>query len=304
MIQAIIDFFSQLIGNDIVTIILVSMIPIVELRGAIPIAIQMGMNPFLAFLYSYLGCAIVIPLLLLLLKPLIEWMKKIKFFKNFAMAVEGVFENKVKKVEMNAEKSNSSKVGLKKMLAVGLFVAVPVPMTGVWTGCAIAVFMGIPFWKSFGAVMVGNAIAGAIITLLAFFFRPYLDTILMVFLILVVILLALFIVKLILKFIKVRKANKLLDEQSNNDCTNNDSDNDNCDASVNVDSSDALANCDIQSSTANSDSANNDMPKDAEDLEGQGDIVENQLNDKISCAKNKKTSKPTIGRVKNNQNEE
>lgn len=218
MTESIINFFRALIGNDPITIILVSMIPIVELRGAIPMAIQMGMHPLLAFLYGFIGCAIVVPILLLLLKPFINWMKRTKGFKTFALAIEGAFEGKVKKVESNASKSMAKsldgdeaaiarKKEWKKLIAVGIFVALPIPMTGVWTGSAIAVFMGLSFWKSFATVMAGNLVAGTIITLLSFFLQKYLDTILMAFFILVLVVLALFILKLVLKMIKIKKQN-------------------------------------------------------------------------------------------------
>ncbi|MEG1609531.1 MAG: small multi-drug export protein, partial [Clostridia bacterium] len=202
MTENIINFFRNLIGNDVITIILVSMIPIVELRGAIPMAIQMGIPPFLSFLYSYLGCAIVIPILLLILKPIINWMKRTRGFKTFALAVEGVFQGKVDKMEKNAAKSEvtlssddldlsgekskrASKLEIKKLIAVGVFVALPIPMTGVWTGSAIAAFMGLTFWKSFAVIMLGNVVAGSIILLLSVFLKPYLDTILFWFFMLV-----------------------------------------------------------------------------------------------------------------------
>ena len=84
MAESIVTFFRELIGNDFITVFIVSMIPFVEVRGSIPLAIAMGMNPGLAFLMAFLGSAMWCPIVLLILKPIINWLKKFKMLNmNF-----------------------------------------------------------------------------------------------------------------------------------------------------------------------------------------------------------------------------
>lgn len=207
MTDAIIEFFRNLLNNDILTTFIIAIIPIIELRGALPVAIKMGMPWYAAFGYAYLGSIIIAPILLLLLKPVLEWMKKIRIFRSLANAVEGMFKDKAEVVAKRANKSDvAKKEDLIKMLGVFTFVALPLPLTGVWTGTAVAVFLGLGFWKSLISIMLGNLTAGAIVTLLSVFFEPYLDIILTVFLIIVVLVLIFYIVMVILKMKKNKKA--------------------------------------------------------------------------------------------------
>ena len=76
MTEKIIEAVRELIGNDMLTTVLISMIPIVELRGAIPAAMTMGLQPLVAFALAWAGSAIVSPILLLILRPVLNWMKK------------------------------------------------------------------------------------------------------------------------------------------------------------------------------------------------------------------------------------
>ena len=88
MTEKIIDFVRELIGNDYFTTILISIIPIVELRGAIPAAMTMGISPWVSFALAWVGSALVSPILLLILRPVLNWMKKYKAFASLANAVE------------------------------------------------------------------------------------------------------------------------------------------------------------------------------------------------------------------------
>ena len=68
MADAVINFFQELLNNNILTIFIISMLPIIELRGAIPVAIKMGLSWYQAFGFAFLGSIIVAPILLLILK--------------------------------------------------------------------------------------------------------------------------------------------------------------------------------------------------------------------------------------------
>ncbi|MDE6472101.1 MAG: small multi-drug export protein [Clostridia bacterium] len=210
MTEKIIEAVRQLIGNDYLTTVLISMIPIVELRGAIPAAITMGIKPIIAFALAWAGSAIVSPILLLILRPVLNWMKKFKIFASLAQAIEDGFKGKALKVL--GKEGNTALTGeelkrleRKKMLGVYLFVAFPIPLTGVWTGSAIATFIDLPFWKSMIMVWLGNLTAGAIVTLLAFFLSAYMNIILDIFFIIVILVLLLFIARTVIKMVKNKK---------------------------------------------------------------------------------------------------
>lgn len=225
MTEAIVNFFRELFGNDYLTTFFIALLPIVELRGAVPVAFTMGLSWWQAFGLAYLGSSIVAPILLLLLKPILELLKKVKFFNRFATAIESMFQDKAKSIAERAGKSDSArKEEWIKIIGVFTFVALPIPLTGVWTGTAVAVFLGVKFWKALGAILLGNFTAGVIMTLLSIFCAEYLNTILMVFFILVILLLALFIAKVIIRMVKSKRLEK---QESMNANTTQDNDSDN-----------------------------------------------------------------------------
>ena len=208
MADAIIKFFQELLNNDILTIFIISMIPIVELRGAVPVAIEMGFSWYEAFGYAFLGSIIVAPILLLILMPILNAMKKIKFFRGLANAVENLFQSKAESVRKKANKADSKNTeDIIKMVGVFLFVAIPLPLTGVWTGTAVAVFLGLGFWKSMISVAVGNVSAGLIMTGLSLLFKDNLNLFLTIFMAVVLGVLVLNIIYLVVKsHLKKKKA--------------------------------------------------------------------------------------------------
>ncbi len=213
MTERIIDFVRELIGNDYITTILISMIPIVELRGAIPAAMTMGIHPLLALALAWAGSAIVSPILLLILQPVLNWMKKYKAFASLANAVESGFRSKALKVVGASDDGKLTpelmkKLEKKKMLGVYIFVAVPFPMTGVWTGSAISTFLDIPFFKSMFMVWLGNLTAGIIVTVLAVLLKDYMNTVLDIFFIIVLLVLAIYILRIVIKMVKSKKQAK------------------------------------------------------------------------------------------------
>ena len=204
MTDAIITFFENTLKNDILTIIVIAMIPIIELRGSIPVGVAMGMPLWESYLWAWVGSSLVCPVLLLILRPVLDWMKKTKWFRSLALAVEGNFRSRADKVVKGSDKNDPKKMK-KKMLGVYAFVAVPLPLTGAWTGSAIAAFLDMPFWKALVSVLLGNLTAGAIVTTLTYFFKDYVDIILTVFLIIVVVVLAFYIVMVAVKMHKNKK---------------------------------------------------------------------------------------------------
>ncbi len=222
MVDAIINFFKETLKNEYLIIIIISMIPLIELRGSIPVGIAMGMNVFEAFACAWAGSALVAPILLLILQPILKWMKKYKPFRALANAVESIFKGKASIVEDKANQEFDPKmIERRKMIGVFAFVAIPIPLTGVWTGSAVASFMGLGFVKSMLMVWAGNLVAAVIISLLSFFLADYIDYIIYALLAIVVIALVAYIVKLVLHIRKDKKSKNQevvqKDEAQNND---------------------------------------------------------------------------------------
>ncbi len=209
MAESIVTFFRDLIGNDYITVFIVSMIPFVEVRGSIPIAIAMGMNVFAAFGLAFLGSAIWGPIVIAILRPIINWLKKFKVFRLIVEAIEDGFKSKAKGVEDKANQFDASQIEKRKMLGLYAFVAFPVPMTGVWTGSAIGAFLEMPFLKATLVVVVGDLTACIIMSLLSYFASAYIDIILLVVFIIVIIAILYFIARVVYKAVKKSKEQKL-----------------------------------------------------------------------------------------------
>ncbi len=167
--------------NIILATILIAMLPVVELRGAIPFATNFGfwgdlaMNQWTAFGWSLLGSSAIVPIVALIFLPIIKWLKTTRLFGKLATAIENRVKSKTTNIENAEEKSKRfSKAYWKKMLAIFVFVAVPLPFTGVWTGTCIAVFIGLDYISSCVSVIAGNVVAGLLITLILEFF-PWLN---------------------------------------------------------------------------------------------------------------------------------
>ena len=208
-----VEFISNLIGNDFWATLVMSLFPLIELKGSIVFARGVGMDFFTAFALSYLGSTVVFIVVYFLLKPILNLLKKIKWFSRIALKCESYCEEKAKSaVENQKKKGKSSNISetLLKQLGVFIFVAIPLPMTGVWTGTAVAVFLGLKFKDVVLPVCLGNLVAGLLISLLAqlcisLWNIAVLDYILYALFAIAVVLLAVLIVKVALQKPKDKK---------------------------------------------------------------------------------------------------
>ena len=162
------EFIRELVGNDVWATIVMSFVPLIELKGGIVFARSCGIDFVLSFLYAYIGSTIVFIPIYFLLRPCLNLIKKIKIFSRLAFKVENYFNQKADEA---LQKNKNGKKGLTnlslKKLGVFIFVAIPLPMTGIWTGTAIAVFLNLKFKDAVLPVVVGNFVAGTIISILA-----------------------------------------------------------------------------------------------------------------------------------------
>lgn len=152
MVKAIRNFLFKTLGREW-CVFICSMIPIIELRGAIPMGTYFELDPWLNYAISVVGNMLPVPVILLFVRVVLNWMKKIKGLSKIALWVEA-----------KADK-NKGKIEKYGYLGVFIFVAVPLPGTGAWTGSLIAALMKMKFWKSLLFVFFGVLTAGIIMLL-------------------------------------------------------------------------------------------------------------------------------------------
>ena len=170
MTEALGEFLLKLFGgNTYAATLFVSMFPLIELKGAIPIGTGLfGMPLWQTSLVAYLGSTIVSVAEFFLLIPVFNLLKRISFIKKLVLKVEGIFARKAEEIAKKTEGSAEKEAKKIMLWSLFVFVAVPFPVTGVWTGTAIAVFLGLKFHESVLPIAAGNLVAGGIITLLTF----------------------------------------------------------------------------------------------------------------------------------------
>ncbi|MBE6555966.1 MAG: small multidrug export protein [Ruminococcaceae bacterium] len=154
MIAAIENWITGTLGTHL-GVFLCSMIPIIELRGAIPLGAALGLPWWQNYLFAVLGNMIPVPFILLFIRKLIAWMQKsrVKLFRRFADWL-------VAKAEKNRER-----IAKYSFFGVCLFVAIPLPVTGAWTGSLVAATIRMNFFKALLSCLLGVMIAGVIMTL-------------------------------------------------------------------------------------------------------------------------------------------
>ncbi len=134
--------------------LLVAMVPVVELRGAIPIGIGLGAPPLATYIVAVIGNMIPVPFIYLFARKLLVWGSDKRFIgKIFTFCLE--------KGKRGGEKL-TEKAGRGTFVALFLFVAIPIPGTGAWTGTLAASLLDLDFKKSVAAVLLGVLLAGLI----------------------------------------------------------------------------------------------------------------------------------------------
>lgn len=136
----------------------VSMVPIVELRGAIPIAESLGLNIFLYYPIAIIGNMLPVPIIYLFARKVLEWGKDKKIIGKF-------FTWCLEKGEKGGEKLKKSAGNNGIFWALLIFVGIPLPGTGAWTGTLAASFLNLDFKTSVTAVALGVLLAGIIMSL-------------------------------------------------------------------------------------------------------------------------------------------
>ena len=149
-------FLSTTIGKILITF-LWSMVPVIELRGAIPIGVGQGLPYWLAVTVSILGNLVPVPFIILFIRKIFELMRK------WMPKLDGL----VSKLEKRAEEKSDV---VQKYAFWGLFilVAIPLPGTGAWTGALVAAMLDMRLRRAFPAIAMGVVGAAAIVTFVTF----------------------------------------------------------------------------------------------------------------------------------------
>lgn len=140
-------------------VFLISMVPIVELRGAIPYAVMYNLNMFWSYVICIIGNMIPVPFIYLFARKILEWGQDKKIIGRF-------FTFCLEKGHKGGEKLKE-KAGKGLFFALLLFVGIPLPGTGAWTGTLAASILDMGFKKSVKAVMLGVLLAGVIMGILS-----------------------------------------------------------------------------------------------------------------------------------------
>ena len=128
-----------------------AMMPILEIRGAIPVGVASGLDPWLAFAVGFVGNMLPIPILILLTRKIIEWLKK----HNMLVKLTAWLENKGSK--------GAQKVQKYSFWGLFILVAIPLPGTGAWTGALVASLLDMRLKRALPAIAMGVAVAGLIV---------------------------------------------------------------------------------------------------------------------------------------------
>ncbi len=139
--------------KDILKTLFIGMLPVLEIRGAIPVGVAAGIDPWSAFFIGFVGNMLPVPFLILLTRKIIEWMKKHHILDKLTSFLERKGSQKAQTVQ--------------KYSFWGLFilVAIPLPGTGAWTGALVASLLDMRLKRALPAIAMGVFVAGLIVLL-------------------------------------------------------------------------------------------------------------------------------------------
>lgn len=150
------SFFNSYFGKILMTF-LISMVPVIELRGAIPIGVGAGLNLWLAIGVSIVGNLVPVPFIIIFIKKIFAWLR------TKSEKLNGL----VTRLEKRAE-SKSATVERYAFWGLFILVAIPLPGTGAWTGALVAAMLEMPLKKAFPAILLGVVGAGVIVSFVTY----------------------------------------------------------------------------------------------------------------------------------------
>lgn len=155
----IVEIVQGFVKNNVLVTFIVSLLPVVELRGAIPVGVGLGLHPWMAMLISIVGNLLPVPFIILFIRRIFAWMRK----------KSPKLEKLVEKLESRAEKKKDAVLRW-QFFGLVIFVAIPLPGTGAWTGALIAALMDMRLKSALPSIIIGVVIAGLLVTGITFGF--------------------------------------------------------------------------------------------------------------------------------------
>lgn len=137
-------------------IMILSMVPIIELRGAIPIGMALKLNPIGVYLSSVIGSTLVAIPLVLAYRHVVKFFKEKNMFLFLLRRVDNKIETSMKKMKAAS------------FIGIILFVGIPLPTTGTWTAAAIASILRMRLIEALSGIFIGNILSGLIVSLLSY----------------------------------------------------------------------------------------------------------------------------------------
>lgn len=132
---------------------LVSMVPVIELRGGIPFGVALGLPHWQAFFAAIVGNLIPVPFIVIYIRRILQWMRR------HLPALDKLVDRLERKAHLKGRK-----VTKYKYLGLMILVAIPLPGTGGWTGALVAAFLDMPLRRALPAITLGVLIAGFLVT--------------------------------------------------------------------------------------------------------------------------------------------
>ena len=135
------------------SVFFISMVPLIELRGAIPVGVAMGLPLWQVYVIAIIGNMLPIPFIIVYIRRIFHWMRR------RSPRLNALVDKLEKKAHLKGQK-----VTKYKYIGLWLFVAIPLPGTGAWTGALIAALLDMPLRKSIPSIFLGVVTAGLIMT--------------------------------------------------------------------------------------------------------------------------------------------
>lgn len=178
IISTLFESLANAVGAP-AALLIVSFLPLAEARLALPLGISFGVSPFLSLTLSFIGSSLPAFIFLPALRLLFKSRKAVLKSK-----LSTAYDKKLTKLKRRAEKKTAS-YGVSEfdpnsrttLMLLGSFVALPLPMTGVWSGCIIGALLGGKPIKAALSITIGNLIASCLVLVFSVILAPYVDII-------------------------------------------------------------------------------------------------------------------------------
>lgn len=155
----LLTWLTETLFGRLIFTTLVSMVPVVELRGGIPFGVALGLTHWQAFLAAVAGNIIPLPFIVVYIRRVFQWMR------GHLRALDRLVDRLERKAHLKGRK-----VSKYKYLGLLIFVSIPLPGTGGWTGALAAAFLDMPLRRAMPALILGVLVAGFLVTGITFGF--------------------------------------------------------------------------------------------------------------------------------------